>query len=63
MSFLFIGAIGKILKHNDLYYDKSLIKLLSHFQVIDVSKLLLQDIFNQVHDAIKRWHPKIVIVS
>ena len=63
MSFLLIGVIGKILKHNDLYYDESLIKLLSHFQVIDVSKLLLQDIFNQVNDFIKRMHLAIVIVS
>ena len=63
MSFLSIEEFGKILKHNDLYYDKSLIKLLSHFQVMDVSKVHLQYIFNQVHDAIKHRPPKIVIVS
>ena len=64
MSFLLIiKGYGKILKHNNLYYDKILIKLLSHFQVIDVSKLLLQDIFNQVNDAIKRMHEAKVIVS
>ena len=64
MSFLLnTEQNGKILKHNGLYYDKSLIKLISYFQVIDVSKLILQDMFNQVHDAIKRRHPEIVTVS